>query len=142
MAEENREPVVVDGGVIENVQEFPYLGSVNTISGRVDADVEARLVKASEAFGALRRAVIGNKNLMLITKSRVYQACVLSVLLYGARCWTSSQWHIRKMDTFHRRCICAILGISNWQQWTEKITMAEIRKRWGDEETVGDKVQR
>ena len=38
---------------------------------------------------------------------------------------------MKKLDTFHHRYICNILGISNQQQWTEKITTAEIRGRWG-----------
>ena len=32
-------PIAVEGGVIENVEEFPYLGSVIASSGTVDADV-------------------------------------------------------------------------------------------------------
>ena len=61
-------PIAVEGGVIENVEEFPYLGSVIASSGTVDADVEARIAKASRAFGALRKPVFMDKNLRLETK--------------------------------------------------------------------------
>ena len=40
------------GGEIEAVEEFPYLGSVISTSGTIDADVEARIAKASRAIGA------------------------------------------------------------------------------------------
>ena len=51
---------------------------------RMDVDVERRIAQASKAFGALRKAVFLDKNLTLTTR-KVYQACVLSVLLYGSK---------------------------------------------------------
>ena len=81
-----------------------------------------------------------DKNLTLHTKRIVYNACVLSVLLYGSECWTPLRRHIRKLNTFHQRNIRRIMGISNLERWTKRITMAEIRGRWGDREPVSDKV--
>ena len=118
------------------------MGFVVDSSGRIDADVNRRVVQASKAFGALRKAVFLDKNLRMATKRRIYNACVLSVLLYGAECWIPLRRHEKKVNTFHHRCIRTILGISNRQQWSERITMAEVRRRWGDEETVGEKIQK
>ena len=53
---------------------------------------------------------------LLGTKRKLYNACVLSVLLYGAECWIPLRKHVRKLNTFHHRCIRIILGISNKQQ--------------------------
>ena len=139
---EDREPIEVAGGEIEGVEEFPYLGSVITASGKIDAEVETRIAKASRAFGASRKAVFLDRNLTLCTKRKLYQACVLSVLMYGAVCWTLLGRHVKKLNTFHHWCMRIILGVSNMQQWTEKITMAEVRRRWGDEETIEEKIQR
>ena len=58
----DREPIEVDGGKIENVEEFPYLGSVVADSGRIDVDVERRIAQASRAFGTLRKAVFQESN--------------------------------------------------------------------------------
>ena len=71
----------------------------------------------------------------------MYNACVLSVLLllYGVECWTPLCKHEKKMNTFHHRCIRIILGITNRQQWTERITIKELRRRWGDEELASEK---
>ena len=66
-------------------------------------------------------------------KRRVYQACVLSVLLYGSESWVLLRKHSRKLDSFHHRCIRIILGR---QQWNQHITSHGIRRRWGDLETV------
>ena len=122
-------------------KEFPYLGFVVDSSGRLDAQVNRRVAQASKAFGVLRKAVFLGKNLRIATKRRIYNVCVLSVLLYGAECWIPLRQYEKKVNAFHHRCIRAILDISNRQQWSERITMAEVRRRWEDEETVGERIQ-
>ena len=83
-----------------------------------------------------------DKHLKLTTKRKIYNACVLSVLLYGAECWVLLRKQEKKLNTFHHRCIRNILGITNRQQWSEHISMTEVRKRWGDEEIATDKVKK
>ena len=124
------------------VDEFPYLGSLIDSSGRIAVDVERRVAQASRAFGALMKAVFYYKHLKLATRRKIYNACVLSVLLYGAECWVLLRKQEKKLNTFHHRCIRSILGITNMQQWSECILMTEVRKRWGDEETAADKVKK
>ena len=69
--EEDLAPIVLDGGEVEAVKEFPYLGSVVDSSGRIDADVNRRVAQASKAFGALRKAVFLEKNLRMATKRKI-----------------------------------------------------------------------
>ena len=94
--------ITVVRGEIGSVDEFMYLGSVIAVSGRMDTDVDNRIAKASRAFDALRKAVFLDRDLSLCTKRMIYQACVMSVLLYGAE--TPLRRHIRKLNTFHHRC--------------------------------------
>ena len=132
--------IKVNGGEINSVDEFQYLGSRIATSGRMDGDVEMRIAQTSRAFGALCKAVFMDKNLTFYTKRMIYNACVLSVLLHGSECWIPLWKHIQKLNTFHHRCIRTIVGITNRQQWAEHITMAEVSRRWGDEETAAMKV--
>ena len=120
MEEEDLAPIVLDGGEVKAVKEFLYLGSVVDSSGRLDAEVNRRVAQASKAFGALRKAVFLDKNLRMATKRRIYNARVLSVLLYGSECWIPLRRHEKKVNTFHHRCIRAILGICNRQQWSKR----------------------
>ena len=115
-----------------NVSQFPYLGSTTQSSGRAEVDVGRRLAQASKAFRASRKAVFGNKDLTLKTKRAIYQACVLSVLLYRSECWTPLRRDLRRLNAFHHRCVHNVLGISRRQQWTQHITSWELRQRWGD----------
>ena len=127
---DDRTPILVNGGTIENVPEFTYLGSVISTSGRVKPDVDRRIAQASRAFGALCKPVFNNRDIE--TKCRIYQACVLSMLLYGSESWTPLRRDLRRLDSSHHRCIRNILGISNEQQWTQRLTHQSIRQRWGD----------
>ena len=65
---------------------------------------EKHIANASKAFGALRQAVFKDAHLSTNTKRKVYQACVLSVLIYGGECWTPLRKHL-EMNTFHHKCI-------------------------------------
>ena len=70
-----------DEGAVEWVSEFPYLGFVVAQDARSHIEVNKRIVNASKAFGALRKAVFKDKHLTVATKRRIYIACVFSVLL-------------------------------------------------------------
>ena len=143
LVEENdRTSVALEGGDFQMVDEFSYLGSVITSSGRMTVEVDKRVGQASRALGALRKAVFIDKHLKITTKRKIYNACVMSVLLYGAECWVLLNKQEKKLNTFHHRCIRSILGISNRKQWSEHITMVEVRRRWGDEETASEKVKK
>ena len=118
----DRTRLLVNGTEIEWVTEFPYFGSMIASSERVDTDVDKHIGQASKAFGALRKAVFMDSTLYVQTKRSIYQACVLSVLLYGSKSWTPLQRELRKLDSFHHRCIRTVLGITNRQQREEHIT--------------------
>ena len=71
---------------MEHVCQFPYLGSLIAESGWSHEEVDRRIAHASRAFGALRRAVFKDSNLSVKTKRSVYNACLMTVLLYGSEC--------------------------------------------------------
>ena len=85
----------------------------------MELDVNRRITQASKAFGALRKSVFMDKDLQVVTKRKVYQACVLSVLLYGSECWKPLKKQLKRLDPFHNRCVRTILGITNKQQWEQ-----------------------
>jgi len=139
---DEQRPLAVGDDFIEWVDQFPYLGSIIADKGDIDADVDRRIASASKAFGALRRTVFTDHQLSLKTKRYVYQACVLSTLLYGSECWTPLRRHLRRLESFNHRCIKTMLAITNRQQWQEHITSANIRRQWGDTETIATKLRK
>ncbi|KAK4327285.1 hypothetical protein Pmani_002226 [Petrolisthes manimaculis] len=77
--------ISIGNHTLEAVTNFTYLGS--TISSNLSLDVElnTRIGKATTAMARLASRVWDNSMLTTNTKMKVYQACVLSTLLYGAK---------------------------------------------------------
>ena len=96
VTEEEKLPITVEGGMVEHVEHFQYLGSLISENGQIDAEIDRRIAGASRAFGALNRAVFRDRNLSVNTKRLVYQACVMSVLLYDSECWTPLKRHLEE----------------------------------------------
>ena len=79
-----KEPtIIVKSQRLQVVDNFTYRGS--TLSGvmHIDDDVNARIAKASAAFGRLPGSVWDRSGIRLDTKLKVYKAVVLQTLLYG-----------------------------------------------------------
>ena len=57
----------------------------------------------------------------------VYNACVISTLLYGSDTWTTYAWQERRLNSFHLWSIRRILGIS----WHDKVTNGDVFSRAG-----------
>ena len=63
---------------------FTYLGSKISSNLSLDAKLNARIGKAASTMAKLSKRVWENKKLTINTKVKVYNACVLSTLLYGS----------------------------------------------------------
>ena len=134
------EPVQVKGGNLCIVDHFQYLGSNISRDGEVTAEIDSRIAKASRAFGCLRKPIFQDTNLSIATKRQVYKAVVLSTLLYGAETWTLKALQVRRLNSFHNRCVRTILGVTRYQQWKERLTTRRLASVFGMQETISDLV--
>ncbi|KAL8602544.1 hypothetical protein ACOMHN_062332 [Nucella lapillus] len=75
----------------------------------------------------LSKRVWENSMLTIKTKTQVYQACVLSTLLYGSESWILYTRQERRLNTFHVRCLRRILGIS----WQDRVPNKDVLARAG-----------
>ena len=131
LSEDDVSPVSVDGGQIEMVHEFTYLGSKLSYDGEITPEVSCRIARASKAFGCLREPVFLNRTLSTDTKRAVYKAVVVSILLYGAETWTLKAPDVRRLNSFHNRCVRTILGVTRFQQWQSRITSRRLSGQLG-----------
>ena len=115
----------VNGVILEQAREFIYLGSVISDDGSLDAEINRRLGAAAAAFGRLRIRALTNRDLSLHTRVSVYNAAVISVLLYGAETWTIYRRQLRRLESFHAKSLCRILGLS----WRDLVPFTEILRR-------------
>ena len=117
----------IEGSVLKKVDCFRYLGSNISSSCRLDDEINFRICKATSAFGRLNPMVFQNKNLKLKTKISVYNAVVISALLYGSEAWTLYRRQVKDLDKFHMNSLRRIIGIT----WRDKVPHTEVLRRTG-----------
>ena len=117
--------ITINGTQLKNVDSFKYLGSTISSDSTLDKEIAARIQKASYALGKLRTKVLQHKDIRLSTKLKVYNAVVLSSLLYGCETWTLYRRHIKKLEQFHTRSLRTIMRI----RWQDRITNQEVLDR-------------
>ena len=116
--------VSLNGNPLEVVDIFCYLGSMVDSSGGTEADIKARIGKARTAFAQLKKiwksSIITRK-----TKMRLFNAIVMSVLLYGCQTWKTTSGIIKKLQTFVNKCLRIILKI----RWYDLVSNEELWER-------------
>ena len=114
--------ITINGQQLNVVDKFTYLGSTLLRNIVIDDEVNARLAKASAAFGRLHKNVWNRRSITLETKIKVYWGIVLTTVLYGCESWMVYQCHTRKLNHFHTTCLRKLLGI----KWQDKIPDTEV----------------
>lgn len=107
---DNNTPIVVNGNIIEDVDEFSYLGSIISTDGGADADVASRINKARHAYASLGR-VWRSSQISKKHKLRIFNTSVKSVLLYGSETWKVTNTITNKLQVFLNKCLRRILKI-------------------------------
>jgi len=97
-----------------------------------DVDIDERLSKASQAFGALRKHTFANRNVKPETKARLYVALVLGVLLYGCESWFMREKEYKEMQRFHHDCVRTMLRINRNIHIKRKINMKKLFANLGN----------
>ena len=92
--------ITVKGQKLQAVDKFTYLGSTLSRCVCIDEEVNARISKASTAFGRLRDNVWERPGTSTSTKLKVYRAVVFTTLLYACESWTVYRRHEDSSTTF------------------------------------------
>ena len=90
-------------------------------------EINARIAKASAAFGRQRGSIWDRSEIRLDTKLKVYRSVVLPILLYACKTWTVYQRHAKRLNHFHSSCLIKLLKI----KWQDRIPDTEVMKRAG-----------
>ncbi|KAJ8046879.1 hypothetical protein HOLleu_05708 [Holothuria leucospilota] len=111
--------IVINSFRLATVNNFRYLGSSISSNVSLDAEINAHMHNAYIcSMYKLQKREWENKNLTLNTKMKVYQAYVLSTLLYGRETWTTYAKQGTKLNVFHMRYLRKKLDIT----WENRVT--------------------
>jgi len=120
----------IDGQVLEQVQQFKYLGSLLTEDGRSEKEVRVRIAMAKDAFNKHQKLFTGKTNRNL--KKRLIKTLVWSVLLYGSETWTLKKDDIKRLESCEMWIWRKIEKIS----WREHVRNEEVLRRVGEERSL------
>ena len=110
---------------LKAVELFKYLSCMVSNDASADAEITARIAKATAAFGRLTKRLWKNRNIHLDTKISVYRATVVTSLLFGCEPWTLRKAHIARLKRFHQNSLRRIARI----KWFHKVTNYEVLSR-------------
>ena len=115
-------------GFIDFCKVFTYLGSKISCDGTDDADINHRIVQASKMFGCLRKTLCG-KRIKIGTKYIMYNAYVLPILTFGSEFWRLTTKSLGKLESYHRKNVRAMAGLTTFQTWKERISAFELEEK-------------
>ena len=106
--------------IIENVQEFTYLGLV--IHNNNNADfTDHRTARATAKFNELRK-ILTDRAVNMKTRKKILESCVRSRLTYGTQAWFPNEQQLKKLESCWMHCLrCIVKG-----GWKRKYSPEEI----------------
>jgi len=113
--------VVIQGHTVDVTDRFTYLGSDISSCGRSTPEMFRCIGLASSVMGQLT-SVWRQSRLSQRTKLRLYNALVVSVLLYGAETSTLTKSDEQKLESFQMSCLRRILGI-RWFDFVPNVSV-------------------
>ena len=89
----------IEGGKVEAVTDFIFLGSKITGNGDCSHEIKRRLLLGRNAMTNLD-SILKSREITLPTKVHPVKAMVLPVVMYGCESWTIKKVEYRRTDAF------------------------------------------
>ena len=105
----------IDGGKVETVTDFIFLGSKITVDGDCSHEIKRRLLLGRKAMTNLDR-ILKSRDITLPTKVYLVKAMVFPVVMYGCENWTIRKAEHRRIYAFELWCWRRLLQVP----WTAK----------------------
>ena len=118
-------------GFIPFVSQEKMLGSILSSDMSDATEVEARIEAATKAFARLRKPVLGRRDVSYETKRLVYEALVMSLLLFGCENWALDGKMLGELESFHGNCIRQMCKVSRFHMRFQHISFESLRQKIG-----------
>ena len=105
----------IDGGTVETVADFIFLGSKITADGDYRNDIKRLLLLGRQVVTNLD-SILKSRDITLPTKVHLVKAMVFPVVIYGCESWTVKKAECQKIDAFELWCWRRLLRVP----WTAR----------------------
>ena len=93
----------VDGGEMETVKDFIFLGSKITAESDYSLEIKRRLLLGREAMTNLD-SILKSRDITLMTKVHIVKAMVFPVIMYGCESWIIKKAECQRIDALELWC--------------------------------------
>ena len=93
----------IDGGKVEAVSDFTFLGSKITADGGCSHEIKRRLLLGRKVMTNLV-SILKSRDITLPTKVRLVKAMVFPVVMCGCESWTIKKAEHQRIDAFELWC--------------------------------------
>ena len=105
------------------------MSSIITVDCTDEKDVGVRIAKAS-AFRMLKKCLFSTSTINDCVKGMIYQSLILTILLYGLKCWCIAEAMLRKICNFHHNCVHIMCRINRLHTYLYRISTIEVLERF------------
>lgn len=109
---------------VDYAQEFIYLGQLMAPYDNTNKEIERRISNGWRRYWSMKE-VMKDKTLHIATKSKLFNTCILPILMYGCQTWSMSQKHTNKLVTCQRAMERSMLGVRK----SDKLKSSSIRTK-------------
>ena len=113
----------IDGGNVETVSDFIFLGSKVNADGDCSHEIKRRLLLGRKAMRNLD-SILKSRDITLSTKVCLVKATVFPVVMYGCESWTLKKVEHQRIDAFELWCWRRLLRVP----WTARTSNCSILK--------------
>ena len=85
-------------------------------------------------FECLRQSILANKSLSVDVCRCVYLSTVAAT---WSETWAVKVDQTRRIEVFHNHCVRGMLGVSQYQQWRERVCSEQLAVEFGMTDGVG-----
>ena len=89
----------MEGGKVETVTDYIFLGSKITADGDCSYEIKRHLLLARKTMTNLD-SILKSREISLLTKIRIVKAMVFPVVMYGCESWMIKKAECQRIDAF------------------------------------------
>ncbi|CAG4947225.1 unnamed protein product [Parnassius apollo] len=121
----------IEGELIEQVDEFVYLGCIFSRDGRYDKDIERRVNAGNRVNGALH-SIVKNQNVSKKARMVIHNTVLVPTLMYGSESWVWQKKHESRINAVEMRSLRSMLVLNR----NDRVRNCVIRDKCGMQDDV------
>ncbi|XP_068224530.1 uncharacterized protein [Palaemon carinicauda] len=103
--------VMLNGKLLEEVDQFKYLGTVTAANGGVESDVCQKMNEGCKVLGAMKE-MVKNTRLGMHVKRVLYEKVIVPTVMAGLELWGMLVTQRQKFYVFMMKCLSCKAGVS------------------------------